>query len=120
MLRTLRHNDVGNDASNDDKQCPDVVEVVVNQVNEIAKDEHQCAEHDKDDTQILFLHSCIIFCVRICLFALQRYKKNKNNEVRVKKNFLYSLFILYFSLFILRAATISSSSAEVLQTSSAP
>jgi len=56
-LRTLYHCNVRHDARNDDEQRTDIVVVVVHQVSEITDDEQQSAQHDKDDTQVLFVHN---------------------------------------------------------------
>jgi len=78
--RALRHNDVSNDACNDDEQSTYIVEVIVHQVKGIiTEDEHQCAEHDEDDTQILF-HSCMLIICCVYLFALQRYEEKLKVE----------------------------------------
>ena len=73
--RALRDVDVGHDASDDEHQSANVVEVVVHQVGKIAYDEQQCAEHDEDDTDVLFHSSyvvCLCLILRVCSAKIQK------------------------------------------------
>lgn len=51
------------DAGNDDDQCTDIVEIVVHQIGEVTNDEQQSAQHNQDDTQVLFVHNIMSLCV---------------------------------------------------------